>query len=128
MTCDPNPARSHHEKRTTGQLIRVCMEYRIEVLNVGVQICAWKPKENDTSMGKFLVKDQLAEIPISDDQYTRLFPCDGQDIFIRKPMRIMARGIHLRWDNWASVRYAEELNSGKSSVTLQRADRHGIVG
>ena len=37
-------------------------------------------------------------------------------------------GIHLRWDNWASVRYAEELNSGKSSVTLQRADRHGILG
>ena len=30
--------------------------------------------------------------------------------------------------NWVSVRYAEELNSGKSSVTLQRADRHGILG
>ena len=36
-------------------------------------------------------------------------------------------GIHLRWDNWVSVRYAEELNSGKSSVTLQRADRQGIL-
>jgi hypothetical protein len=37
-------------------------------------------------------------------------------------------GIRLRRDNWVSVRYAEELNSGKSSVTLQRADRHGILG
>src|SRR5215468_5727498 len=37
-------------------------------------------------------------------------------------------GICLRWDNWVSVRYAEELNSGKSSVLLQRADRHGILG
>ena len=37
-------------------------------------------------------------------------------------------GICLRRDNWVSVRYAEELNSGKSSVLLQRADRHGILG
>jgi hypothetical protein len=27
-----------------------------------------------------------------------------------------------------SVMYAEELNSITSSVTLQRTDRHGIVG
>jgi hypothetical protein len=26
-----------------------------------------------------------------------------------------------------SVRYAEELNSAKSSVTVQRTDRHGIL-
>jgi hypothetical protein len=37
-------------------------------------------------------------------------------------------GISLRRDNSVSVRYSKELNSGKSSVTLQRADRHEIVG
>ena len=37
-------------------------------------------------------------------------------------------GIRLRRDSWVSVMYAEELNSGKSSVTLQRTDRHGILG
>jgi hypothetical protein len=37
-------------------------------------------------------------------------------------------GIRVRRDNWVSVRYAEGLNSGKSSVLLQRADRHGILG
>jgi len=37
-------------------------------------------------------------------------------------------GIRVRRDNWVSVRYAEELNSGKSSVTPQRTDRHGILG
>jgi hypothetical protein len=37
-------------------------------------------------------------------------------------------GIRVRRDNWVSVRYAEELNSGQSSVLLQRADRHGILG
>jgi predicted ATPase len=51
-----------------------------------------------------------------------------QDSLMARLDRLVTAGIHLRWDNWASVRYAEELNSGKSSVTLQRADRHGILG
>ena len=37
-------------------------------------------------------------------------------------------GIRLRRDSWASVRDPEELNSAKSSVTLQRTDRHEILG
>src|SRR5215510_4736432 len=32
-------------------------------------------------------------------------------------------GIRVRRDNWASVRYAEGLNSSKSSVTLKSTDR-----
>src|SRR5439155_15928026 len=42
--------------------------------------------------------------------------------------RLRPRGIHLRRDNPASVRYAKELDSNKSSATLQRTDRHGILG
>jgi len=34
----------------------------------------------------------------------------------------------LRRDNLVSVLYSEELNSTKSSVSLQRTDRHGILG
>jgi hypothetical protein len=30
--------------------------------------------------------------------------------------------------SWVSVMYPEELDSAKSSVTLQRTDRHGILG
>ena len=37
-------------------------------------------------------------------------------------------GIHVKRDSEVSVRYAEELNSSQSSVLLQRADRHGILG
>ena len=40
----------------------------------------------------------------------------------------MLSGIRLRRDSWVSVRYAEELNSTKSSGFLQRTDRHGILG
>ena len=38
------------------------------------------------------------------------------------------QGIRLRRDSWVSVMYAEELNSTKSSDSLQRTDRHGILG
>ena len=41
--------------------------------------------------------------------------------------RLHLTGIRLRRDKWVSVRYAEELNSDKSSVLLQRADRHEIL-
>ena len=37
-------------------------------------------------------------------------------------------GIRLRRDSWVSVMYAEGLNSAKSSVILQRTDRHEILG
>src|SRR5881296_486755 len=43
-------------------------------------------------------------------------------------LNILVKGIHVRRDSWVSVMYAEELNSGKSSVTLQRTDRHGSMG
>jgi hypothetical protein len=37
-------------------------------------------------------------------------------------------GIRVKRDRWASVMYAEELNSTTSSVTLERTDRHDILG
>ena len=73
------------------EFVRVFLKYGIEVFNFGLQGRSWKPKEHDTGMGKCLVKDQLAEIPVSDNQHTLLFPCDGQAILIGKTRRIMAR-------------------------------------
>jgi hypothetical protein len=40
----------------------------------------------------------------------------------------ICRGIHVKRDSLVSVMYAEELNAITSSVTLQRTDRHGILG
>ena len=64
------------------------LKHGIEVFNFGLQGSSWKPKEHDTGMGKFLVKDQLAKIPVSDDQNTLFFPCDCQDILIRQTRRL----------------------------------------
>jgi hypothetical protein len=44
------------------------------------------------------------------------------------PKRYQFMGIRLTRDSLVSVMYAEKLNSTKSSATLQRTDRHGILG
>jgi len=90
-TCNTNPAGGYHEEFTALKLSSMFLKHRIEVFDFGSQGRSWKPKEDDTGMGKLVVKDQLAEIPISDDQHTRLFPGNGQDIVIGKTRRLMAR-------------------------------------
>src|SRR2546423_7347285 len=50
------------------------------------------------------------------------------DKLLANTRAIQTRGIRLRRDSWVSVRYHEELNSAKSSVTLLRTDRHEILG
>ena len=47
-----------------------------------------------------------------------------------RPQQVAAQlvGSRVKRDNGVSVMYPEELDSAKSSVTLQRTDRHGILG
>ena len=52
--------------------------------------------------------------------------CQGTDIV--KHGLSPEGGSYLRRDNVVSVLYSEGLNSTKSSATLQRTDRHGILG
>ncbi len=49
-------------------------------------------------------------------------------LFSIKTSQVLFSGIRLRRDSWVSVMYAEGLNSTTSSATLQRTDRHEIVG
>ena len=91
MTCNPDSSGGHYQEFSSLKVLCVFSKHGIEVFDFGLKGSAWKPKEHDTSMGKCLVKDQLTEIPVSDDQHTRLFPCDGQDILIGKARRIIAR-------------------------------------
>ena len=45
-----------------------------------------------------------------------------------KRQRMEFRGIRIIRDSEVSVRYSERVNSSKSSISLQRTDRYGIVG
>jgi hypothetical protein len=47
---------------------------------------------------------------------------------LRNELHARFEGIGLTRDSVASVRYAEGLNSSKSSVPLRSTDRHDILG
>ena len=51
---------------------------------------AWKTKEQDAGVGKALLKDELAEIAISNKQNPLLVPGNGKHILIGQTMRIIA--------------------------------------
>src|SRR5207245_8715485 len=53
---------------------------------------------------------------------------EPDDVIVMGGDEVVVTGIHVKRDSWVSVMYAEELNSGQSSVTLQRTDRHGSMG
>jgi hypothetical protein len=86
-----NLARGHHQELTAFEFVSVFREHGIEVFDFGVKACAGKPKKDDAGMGKFLVKDQFAEIPISNEENTFLVPGNGQHILIGKTWRVVAR-------------------------------------
>ena len=91
MTYNANPTGSYYEEFAALKLVSVVGKHGIEVVNFGLQGRTGKAKENDAGMDQFLVKDQLAEIPVSDNENTRLLPGDCQDILIGKTRRIMTR-------------------------------------
>src|SRR5690349_14804027 len=85
-----NPAGGHYQELAALQVGSVFLKHGIEVFDFGLQGSAGKPKENNASMGECLLKDQLAEIPVRNDQNPRLLPGDGQHILIGKTRRIIA--------------------------------------
>ena len=112
---------TYDEEFAALQLVRVVGKHGIEVFDFGVQGSAGKSKENDAGMGQFLVKDQLAEIPVSNDQYTRLLPGNGQDILISKTRGIIARDGHNIMAEIAKVR-----NKAKVSALIEE-EFHRVV-
>jgi hypothetical protein len=90
IICNANPAGGHDQEISSLKVLCVFCKHSIEVIDFGLQGSSWQPKEYDAFMGAFLVKDQLTEIAVSDNQNPLLFPCDCQGILIGKTMRIIA--------------------------------------
>jgi hypothetical protein len=61
-----------------------------EVFDLGLQGRSGKPKEDDAGVAEPLTKNQLAEIPVGDQQNSLPFPGKGKDILIGKTGRVIA--------------------------------------
>lgn len=95
-TGDANPAGGDDQKRAVLKRLSVFMECPIELVDLGLQGSTWKPKEEDASVGKALLKDELTEIAVGNDKDPLLLPGDGQDIGIGETMRIIpGDGLHV---------------------------------
>jgi len=88
----------------------------IPFLIVGKEI-----SQEDVRISLEKMADRFYEHPQTVLVITNLFYAEAPGLYPNS-------GIRLRRDSWVSVMYAEELNSAKSSVTLQRTDRHEILG
>ena len=84
-------AGAHHQEFAGGKLPGMFLEYRIEVVDLDLQVRSGKPEEHDAGVGEALVEDQLAEIAVGNQQNPLLLPGDRQDILISQAMRVIAR-------------------------------------
>jgi hypothetical protein len=87
---NPDLAGGRDNELTPVKFVRVFLKHGIEMLDFGLQVSTREPKENDALMNKPLVKNQLAEVAVGNEQNALLAPGDCQDIFISKTMGIIA--------------------------------------
>jgi hypothetical protein len=50
-TCNANLAGGHHEKLAALEIVSVLREHGIELIELGLKLSSWEPKENDASVG-----------------------------------------------------------------------------
>jgi hypothetical protein len=90
-TRNANLAWSHHQELAALKIVGMFAEHGIEVFDLGLQSGARKPEENDTSVSQLLLEDQLAEVAISNNQDSLLFPSYCKDVLVGKTGREIAR-------------------------------------
>ena len=90
MAGNPDLTRSDDQKLTAGELVSVIFEGGIEVIDLGLKIGTGKPEKQNARVRVTLVKDQLAKIPIGNDENASLLPGKREDVLIRKAMRVVA--------------------------------------
>jgi hypothetical protein len=89
-TSNANVSRRHNDKLAGRQLVRVFLQRLIQVLSLGLQLGPRKPEKQDARVRKPLVKDQLSEIAVSNDEDPLLLSGNRQDVLIRQTMRVIS--------------------------------------
>src|SRR5689334_18299695 len=90
MAGNPDLTRSDDQKLTAGELVSVIFEGGIEVIDLGLKIGAGKPEKQNARVRVTLVKDQLAKIPIGNDENAPLLSGKREDVLICKAMGVVA--------------------------------------
>ena len=62
----------------------------IQMFDFGLQLGPRKPEKQHASVGKALIEDQLAEIPVGNNQCSLLLAGDRKDILVGKTMGVVS--------------------------------------
>jgi hypothetical protein len=60
------------------------------MLDLGLHLGPGKPEKQDAGVCKALIEDQLAEIPVGNNQNSLLLPGDRKDILVGKTMGVVS--------------------------------------
>jgi hypothetical protein len=74
-TCNANLAGGHHQELAERKIVSVFHEHGIEVIDLGLQLSSWEPKENDAGVGQSLLEDELGEIAVGNDAESVALSC-----------------------------------------------------
>jgi hypothetical protein len=86
-----NIARRHNDEFAGRQLVSVVLQRLIQMLYLRLQLGPGKPEKQDAGVGKALVKDQLTEIAVGNDEDPLLLPGNRQHVLIGKTGRVVSR-------------------------------------
>jgi hypothetical protein len=50
-TCNADRAWGHHQKLAERKIVSVVLEHGIEVIDLGLNLSSWKPKEDEAGVG-----------------------------------------------------------------------------
>ena len=123
MTGNANLAGRHDHELTGRKLITMILESLIQMLDLRLQLGPRKPEKQHAGVGKTLVEDQLAEIPVRNDEDPLLLPGNRQDVLIRQSMgviprdgsNVVAKGSKVGDQSKVSALIKEELHTSGAS-------------
>jgi hypothetical protein len=87
---NPDIARRHNDEFPGRQVISMVLECLIQMFDFLLHLGPGKPEEQNASVGKPLIENQLAEIPVGNDEDPLLLPREIENSLIRKTRRVVA--------------------------------------
>ena len=89
-TCNADVARRHNDELAGRQFISVLPQRLIQMFDFGLQLGPRKPEKQHASVGEALIENQLAEIPVGNNQNSLFLAGDRKDILVGKTMGVIS--------------------------------------
>ena len=118
-TCNADVARRHNDELAGRQFISVLPQRLIQMFDFGLQLGPRKPEKQHASVGEALIENQLAEIPVGNNQNSLFLAGDRKDILVGKTMGVVRETAVTSWPRvrrWSIRRKSASTEPAKGPV------------